>query len=118
MVFLAKNIHRGFSMKATMKEYDSLEITGLYTGDDGEPLSLENVTVFADIANYSGKVFNRMETTIYPLQKGVFSLKPTCDKIDEGLYKIDLLITNTLTGKRESSPSIALEVLKALTTPR
>ena len=100
-----------------IKEYDTIAIVCEYQGDDGSPLDLNGITIIADINSV-------LMVLIEPLNvdatsdTGRFTLSRTVNHLIVGQYRIDILFTNTSTGRRVSSETFILNVNRAVTIPR
>lgn len=105
------------SSQLTIKEYDTLAIVCEYQDDDGTPLNLDDTTIIADINATSGGLKESLSVDISS-ELGRFTLSRTVDHLALGSYRIDILFTNTVTGRRVASETFALNVDKSITLPR
>ena len=105
------------SSQLNIKEYDTLAIVCEYQDDDGSLLDLNNMTIIADINATSGGFKEPLNVDVSS-ELGRFTLSRTAEYLPLGSYRIDILFTNTDTGRRVASETFALNVNKAITLPR
>ena len=107
---------RGYTEQISVKQYDTLAIHCEYSDDDGTPLSIAGVAVYADMQSMAGVVVDRLSVDIIDIDNGRFELIPSVDAYAPGTYKIDVLFEQN--GRRVSSETFMLTVNTAVTAPR
>lgn len=105
------------SNQLNIKEYDTLAIVCEYQDDDGTPLDLNSMAIIADINATSGALNEPLNVDVSS-EVGRFTLSRTDDHLPLGSYRIDILFTNTETGRRVASETFTLNVSKSITLPR
>lgn len=106
----------GYHEQISVKQYDTLAIHCEYTDDDGVPLSIKGVAIYADMQNMAGVVIDRLGVDIIDMDNGRFELLPSVPSFEPGTYKIDVLFEQN--GRRVSSETFMLSVTSAVTKPR
>lgn len=101
-----------------IKQYDTIDIDCEYQSDAGEALTLEGVTVSADLQTTSGTTVMSFFVSMLAAASGKFNLTTDVTDLEVGSYRIDLLFTSTATGHRVSSETFNLVVRRAITQPR
>lgn len=113
-----ERLMRGYPEQISIKQYDTLAISCEYMDDDGMPIALDAVSIYADMQSMAGVVVDRLAVTVVDNELGRFVLTPTKDSFDTGTYKIDLLFESALTRQRVSSETFMLTITSAVTAPR
>lgn len=107
---------QGYHEQISVKQYDTLAIHCEYSDDDGTPLSIAGVAIYADMQNMAGVVVDRLSVDIIDIDTGRFELVPSAPSYEVGTYKIDVLFEQD--GRRVSSETFMLSVTSAVTKPR
>lgn len=107
-----------YSKQVIVKEYDTIDIRCQYLDDNGYAVSLNEVTVLADVRSMAGKLVDHLTVTITEPLAGKFEIQPSLDHIPVGFYQIDILFINTITNTRVASETFRLDVKAAVTAPR
>ena len=100
-----------------IKEYDTLALVCDYQNDNGVLISLDNVTVTADIQSTVGQLIEPLNVRKMP-ETGRFALLRDTSHLPFGQYRIDILFTSDITGRRVASETFNINVHRAVTSPR
>ena len=104
--------------QVSVKEYDTIDISCEYLGDNGMSISLNGIDIFSDIKSMAGKLVASFTVTIDDVMAGKFTLTPSVGHIDVGFYQVDILFVSIATGQRISSETFRLNIASAITAPR
>lgn len=102
-----------------IKHYDTPDLDCEYVDDNtNEPVSLVNLTIEADMSSTNFPENIQMSVKDLDVDNATFILSPNLDYLPVGYYKVDILFTNTLTGRRVASDTFTLRVVTAITKVR
>lgn len=104
--------------KIKIKQYDTVDIDCEYLNDNDTPLSLEGISVYADLQTTSGALVSSFSVSMPNPNSGQFNLALADDYLDIGSYRVDILFTDAQSGYRVSSETFNLVVSPAITKPR
>lgn len=101
----------------TVKEYDTLRISCEYQDDNGQPLSLELITIDARMTSISKHHSLPLNIEMSDEARGTFVLTGDNNHIAPTLYKVDVMFSETSSGNRITSETFNLNVLESVTIP-
>lgn len=101
----------------TVKEYDTLRISCEYQDDNGQPLSLDAITVNARMTSIGSHYSQPLNIEMSDVARGMFVLTSNNNRTVPTLYKVDVMFSETSSGSRITSETFNVNVLEGVTIP-
>ncbi|AAZ18865.1 hypothetical protein Psyc_1012 [Psychrobacter arcticus 273-4] len=102
----------------TIKEYDTLRISGEYQSNDGSPLSLEGLNIQATMRSMNNQYSHILGIEMSDIAQGRFVLTSPEQHFVPTLYKVDVSFLETATGIRVTNhETFNVKVLHSVTVP-
>lgn len=100
-----------------IKEYDTLRISCEYQDPIGNPLTIADVDIEADMTTLNG--MDRMDFGVERINEsgGEFVLTSMAKRLIPRDYNIDIIFTDRISNTRVTSTSMVVRVLRSVTIP-
>lgn len=100
-----------------VKEYDTLRISGEYKNNNGEPLSLEGVTIESTMRSLNNRYEHILSIELSDVAQGKFVLTSDAVRFVPTVYKVDVSFFEVSSGNRVTSETFNVNVLQSVTHP-